>query len=180
MREFGVGEIDLVLRQRPFDRRRRRLAAGLLAGRGGLGLALGEFGRVLGPLALVALFRPRLDLRARFRKLGQTLLAQGQLFGNRHAVGDVGLIRRLGARQQIRHLGFQLRLEVARVVPRQRAVAAGVGVDLRAVKADRSQFQNPHLAREQQNPNEQRLDLLEKPPPNVAIVSWSGWSLAAM
>ena len=51
-----------------------------------------------GPLALVALFRPRLDLRARLRELGQTLLAQGQLLGNRQAVGDVGLVLRLGAR----------------------------------------------------------------------------------
>ena len=165
MREVGVGEIDLVLRQRPFDRRRGRLAAGLLAGRGGLGRARGEFGLVLGPLTRVALFRPRLDPRARLRELGQTLLAQGQLLGNRHAVGNVGLIRRLGPRQQIHHLGFQLRLELARVFPRKCAVTAGVGVDLRPVEADRSQFQNPHLAREQQNPNEQPLDLLEKPPP---------------
>ena len=67
---------------------------------------------MLGPLALVSLFRPRLDLRARLRELGQTLLAQGQLFGNRHAVGDIGLVGRLGARQQIRHLGFQLRLSL--------------------------------------------------------------------
>ncbi len=44
-----VGEIGLVLRQRPFDRRRGRLAAGLLAGRGGFGRARGEFGLVLGP-----------------------------------------------------------------------------------------------------------------------------------
>ena len=58
-----------------------------------------------------------------------------------------------------------MRLKLARVVPRQRAVAAGAGVDLRAVKADRSHLQHAHLARQQQNPNEQPLDLLEKPPP---------------
>ena len=120
---------------------------------------------MLGPLALVSLFRPRLDLRARLRELGQTLLAQGQLFGNRHAVGDIGLVGRLGARQQIRHLGFQLRLELARVLPRKRAVTAGVGVDLRAVEADRSHLQHAHLAREQQHADEQPLDLLEKAPP---------------
>ena len=77
-----VGEIGLVLRQRPFNRRRGRLAAGLLAGRGGFGRARGEFGLVLGPLTLVALARPRLNPRARLRELGQTLLAQGQLFGS--------------------------------------------------------------------------------------------------
>ena len=82
MRKVLVSEIDLVLRQRPFAWRRRLLAARLLAGRGGLDLARGEFGLVLGPLALVSLFRPRLDLPARLRELGQTLLAQGQLFGN--------------------------------------------------------------------------------------------------
>ena len=48
---------------------------------------------------------------------------------------------------------FRRPLELARVVPSQRAVAAGVGVDLRAVKADRSQFQHPHLAREQPRTN---------------------------
>ena len=120
---------------------------------------------MLGPLALVALFRPRLNLRARLRELGQTLLAQGQLVGNRQAVGDVGLVLRLGARQQVRHLGLQLRLELARVLPRQRAVTAGVGVYLRAVEADRAHLQHAHLARKQQHTDEQPLDLLEKPPP---------------
>jgi hypothetical protein len=65
-----VGEIDLVLRQQPFDSRRGRLAAGLLAGRGGLGRARREFGLVLGPFTLVALARLRLDPRARLRELG--------------------------------------------------------------------------------------------------------------
>ena len=48
---------------------------------------------------------------------------------------------------------------------RQRAVAAGVGVDFRAVEADRSHLQHAHLTRQQQNLNEQRFDLFEKPPP---------------
>ena len=65
--------------------------------------------------SLVALFRPRLDLRARLRELHDAS-RRGQLFGNRHAVGDVGLVLRLGARQQIRHLGLQLRLELAQVL----------------------------------------------------------------
>jgi len=42
---------------------------------------------------------------------------------------------------------------------------AGVGVDLRAVERNRSHFQHAHLARQQQHLNEQRFDLLQKPPP---------------
>ena len=42
---------------------------------------------------------------------------------------------------------------------------AGVGVDLRAVERNRAHLQHAHLARQQQNLNEQRLDLFEKPPP---------------
>ena len=42
---------------------------------------------------------------------------------------------------------------------------AGVGVDLRAVQRDRAHLQNAHLARQQQDLNEQRLDLCQKPPP---------------
>jgi hypothetical protein len=57
------------------------------------------------------------------------------------------------------------RLDLAGMLMRQRAVAAGVGVDLRAVEADRSHLQHAHLARQQQNLNEQSFDLFEKPPP---------------
>ena len=51
------------------------------------------------------------------------------------------------------------------MLPRKRAVTAGVGVDLRAVEADRSHLQHAHLARKQQHADEQPLDLLEKAPP---------------
>jgi hypothetical protein len=72
MRESWPVRFIWSFRQRPFGWRRGRLAARLLAGRGGLGLTRGEFGLVLGPLALVSLFHPRLDLPARLRELGQT------------------------------------------------------------------------------------------------------------
>ena len=41
---------------------------------------------------------------------------------------------------------------------------AGIGVDFRAVQRDRAHLEQAHLARQQQDLNEQRLDLLLKPP----------------
>ena len=97
--------------------------------------------------------------------LAQALLAPRQFVGDRHAVGNVRLVRRLGLGHQIGHLGLQLRLDLARMLIGQRAVPAGVGVDLRAVERHRAHLQHAHLARQQQHLNEQRLDLLQKPPP---------------
>ena len=60
---------------------------------------------------------------------------------------------------------LQLRFDLARMLVRQRAVPAGVGVDLRAVQRHRAHLQHAHLARQQQHLNEQRLDLFQKPTP---------------
>ena len=51
-------------------------------------------------------------------------------------------------------------LDLARVLIGQRAVAAGIGVDLRAIQPDRAQLEHAHLARQQQHLHEQRFDLL--------------------
>ena len=48
---------------------------------------------------------------------------------------------------------------------RQRAVAAGIGVDLGAIQRHRAHLEHAHLARHRQHLDEQTLDLLEKPPP---------------
>ena len=116
-------------------------------------------------LALIALLGPRLDLLARLRDLPQALLAPRQLFGDRQAVGNVRRIGRLRLGHQIGHLGLQLRFDLARVLIGKSAVPAGVGVDLRAVQRHRAHLQHAHLARQQEHLNEQRLDLLQKPPP---------------
>ena len=72
-------------------------------------------------------------------------------------------------------LSLQLRFDLAGVFIRQRAVTAGVGVDLRAVERNRSHFQHAHLARQQQHLNEQRFDLFrDRQDRKPAIVSWSG------
>ena len=92
--------------------------------------------------------------------LRQPLLTPRQFLGDRHAVRDIRLIRRLGLRHQIGHFGLQLRLDLARVLIRQRAVPAGVGVDLGAVQRHRAHLQHAHLAGQQQHLHEQRLDLL--------------------
>ena len=120
---------------------------------------------MLGLFARMALLGPRLDRRARCGNLAQTLLPPRQLVGNRHPVRKIRRVRRLGFGHQIGDFGLQLRLDLAGVLIRQRAVAAGIGVDFRAVEADRSHLQHAHLARQQQNLNEQRFDLFEKPPP---------------
>ena len=120
---------------------------------------------MLGKLARMTLLGARLDLGARFGHLAQALLAPRQFVGDRHAIGNVGRVRRLGFGHQIGDFGLQLRLDLARMLIGKRAVPAGVGVDLRAVETNRAHLQHAHLARQQQNLNEQRLDLFEKPPP---------------
>ena len=141
------------------------LPAGLPAGRRGLGVARRKLGLVLGLLALEAFLGPRLDLRARLGELGQPLLAARQFIGDRQAVGEVRPVRRLGLGQQLGHFGLQLRLDLAGMLIGQRAVPAGIGVDLGAVERHRAHLEHAHLARHRQHLDEQPLDLLEKPPP---------------
>ena len=89
----------------------------------------------------------RLDLRARLSDFPQALLAPRQFFGDRHPVGNVRGVRRLGFGQQCSHFGLQLRFDPAGVLIGKRAMPAGVGVDLRAVQRDRAHhLQNAHLA----------------------------------
>lgn len=90
--------------------------------------AVGGTGRIAAGLLArgFGFFRPR-------RELLQTFFAQRQLFGNLHAVGN---IRRVGGfcfRHEVGDFGLQLRFDLARVFIGKRAVAAGVGVYLRAV-----------------------------------------------
>jgi len=120
---------------------------------------------MLRQFARVTFLGARFDLRARFGKLAQALLAQRQFFRDRHAVRNIRCIRCLGLGHQIGDLGLQLRLDLARMFIRQRAMSAGIGVDLSAVKPDRSHLQHAHLARQMQHLNEQRLNLFQKPPP---------------
>ena len=120
---------------------------------------------MLGLLALEAFLGARLDLRARLGQLRQPLLAPRQLVGNRHAVRQVGLIRSLGLGHQLGHLGLQLRLDPAGMLIGQRAVAAGVGVDLRAIQRHRAQRSRPISRASSSTSHEQPLDLPQKAPP---------------
>jgi hypothetical protein len=126
-----VGQIDLVGRQGTFDRRLGRLAPGLPTSRRSLGVARRKPGFMVGLLAFEAFLGPCFDLGPRLGELRQTLLAARQLVGDRQAVGEVRPVGRLGLGQQVGHL--QLRLDPARMLVGQRAVPAGVGVDLGAV-----------------------------------------------
>ncbi len=113
----------------------------------------------------MALPGPRLDLCPRLSELAQTPLAPPQLVRDRHPIGNLGRVRRLGPGHEIGDFGLQLRFDLARVLIRKRAVPAGVGADFRPVQPDRPHLQHPHLARKQKNLNEQLLDISKKPPP---------------
>ena len=126
---------------------------------------------MLRKLALITLLGARLDLRPRLRYCPQAFLAPRQVFRDRQAVGNIRRIRRLGFGHHIGHFAFRCASPglfdpgVARVLVRKRAGPAGVGVDLRAIQRDCAHLQSAHLARHQKHLNEQRLDLLQKPPP---------------
>ena len=130
MRELLVRQIDLIAWRRSFRRRRWRLAARLLACRLLLGLAGCKLGFMLGQLALVALFGARFDLGFGFGDFLQPPLAARQFIRYRHSIGKVCPVRSFSLRQKLRNLGLQLRLNLACVLVGQRAVLAGVGVDL--------------------------------------------------
>jgi hypothetical protein len=135
-----------------------------LAGRRDLGVARRHLGFMLGHLARVALLGPRLVRRLRFFDLAQPLLAPRQLVRDRHAVGKIGRVRRLGLGHQVGDLGLQCRLDLACVLIRERTVPARVGVDFRAVQRNRAHLQHAHLARQLQHVEEQLLDLLQETP----------------
>ena len=111
------------------------------------------------------LLRPRLDRCPRLGELRQALLPSRQFLGDRHPVRHLRLIRRLGAGHEFGHLGLQPCLDLARVLVRQRAVAAGVGVDLGPIERHRAHLQHAHLARQHQHLDKELLDLLKKAPP---------------
>ena len=122
---------------------------------------------MLGLLARMALLGARFDLGPRFGELAQALVAPRQFVGNRPAIGNVGCVGRLGFSHQIGDFSLQLSLDLARMLIGKRAMPAGVGMNLCAVEPNRSQLEDAHLARQQQDLNKQRLDLLEEPPPET-------------
>ena len=126
-----VGQVDLIGWPGTFDGGLGRLAPGLLACRLGLRVPRRKLSLMFGLLALKAFSSARLDCCARRGELCQPLLAAPQLIGDRQAVGEVRPVRRLG--QQLGHFGLQLRLDLAGMLIGQRAVPAGIGVDLGAV-----------------------------------------------
>ena len=146
------------------DRRLGHATAGLLPGRRRLGRPLRHLGIMRGLLARMALLRPRFDRGFCAGNRRQTLLAPRQFLRDLHPVRHVRLIGRLGFRHQRGHLGLELRLDLARVLIRQRPVTTGIGVDLGSVQRHRPQLQHAHLAGQAQHLSEQRLDLPQKTP----------------
>ena len=87
----------------------------------------------LGLLTVKAFLGPRLDLGSGLGEFCQPLLAARQFVGDRQAVGQVRAVGRLGLGQQLGHFDLQLRLDLAGMLIGQRAVPAGIGMDLGAV-----------------------------------------------
>jgi len=83
----------------------------------------------------------------------------------------IRLVCRLGLGQQLFHLGLQLRLQLARMFIRKRAMSARIGVDLGPVQRHRAQIEHPHLTGQQQHLGEQPSISFKNRCRNVAIVS---------
>jgi hypothetical protein len=71
-----------------------------------------------------------------------------QFLRDRHAIRHISLIRGFRPRQQFGHFGLQLGLDLPGMFIGQRAVPAGIGVDLRAVQRHRAKLEQAHLARQ--------------------------------
>src|SRR3954470_11701335 len=133
--------------------------AAALASRAAILASYSACSRACRSFARASMDRPRPD------DLGQALLAPGQFVWDRHPVRHIRLIRRLRLGHQLRNFSLQLGFDPARMLIRQRAVAAGVGVDLGAVERDGAQLQHADLTGELQYLHEQGLDLLKEAPP---------------
>jgi hypothetical protein len=136
-----------------------------VAGRRRLGVARRQLGLILRLLVRETVSGPRLNLRPGLGQLLQALLTARQFLGDRQAVGEIRPVCRFGLGQQVGHLGFQLRLDPTRMLVGQRAVTAGLGVELGAVQGHRAHLEQTHFACQEQDLSEQSPDLLEKPPP---------------
>ena len=123
-----------------------------------------QLGAMLRHLLLEAFLGAGFKLGAGLGKLGQTLLTARQFLRNRHAVHHISLIGGFRPCQQFGHFGLQLAFDLGGMFIGQRAVPAGIGVDLGAIQRHRAKLEQAHLAGQFQHPHEQRFDVLEKAP----------------
>ncbi len=110
----------------------------------------------------VAFLRAPFDLRLRRLDHRQPFRATLQLLRNIQFRLRILCLRRLPG--QRRHLAAQLLLEALRMPPAERPVPARVRLNLCPVQTRVAQLQQTRLLRDQQNPNEQPLQVLEKTP----------------
>ena len=152
-------------------------------GIGGLRWRRRRFARLLAAFGLAllflfgldpALFRRRqfgvrLQCGYRLLDLRQPLLLVGGPI--RHLVAALVLaeslvlqgIRRLGGRQHASHLGFQFRLAFLHAFITHRFMFRRVRLDLRAIKCDVAEFDQPCRLAQLQNLQEQRAERLQMP-----------------
>jgi hypothetical protein len=153
---FLGAQVDRIGWPGTFDGGVGRLAPGLPAGSLGLRVPRRKLSLMFGLLALKAFPSARFDPGSGRGELCQTLLAARQFLRDRQAVWEV---------RPVGHFGLQWRRDPAGMLIAQRAVAAGVGVDLGAIQRHRAHPQQTHLARQFQHLDEQPLDLLQEPAP---------------
>jgi hypothetical protein len=153
---FLGAQVDRIGWPGTFDGGVGRLAPGLPAGSLGLRVPRRKLSLMFGLLALKAFPSARFDPGSGLGELCQTLLAARQFLRDRQAVWEV---------RPVGHFGLQWRRDPAGMLIAQRAVAAGVGVDLGAIQRHRAHPQQTHLARQFQHLDEQPLDLLQEPAP---------------
>ena len=91
----------------------------------------------------------------------QTILSALQFARNVNFASRLG-IGRFGHRHQLLDLGLQLRLKPVGILPTQRLVPGGVGLNLGTVKADRTQPQKAHRPGHHQDLDKQIPQLADK------------------
>ncbi len=170
-----VAQVALLIGTRPLIGRLRALALGpalaLLARR--------HLGFVVRPLRLGAHLGLGLQTTPRRRQLiAQRRLAREFL---RQALRILlaTAVRCLSAGHQRRDLQLQLCRQLTGAIVSHRAVLAPIGVNLRPVNAHNTNLHKLQLLGQQQNLQETLGNRREVLAPKVAIVSWSGWTLAA-
>ena len=145
----------------------------LLAIRSRLGLPRRQLGAMLSRLPREAFRGARLDLGARLRKLGQTILTARQFLRDRHAIDHFGLVRELGGALAVRPLRPSIgpSIFVACSIGTVRCAGWALAWIFVPSSATCAELKQPHLARQFQHSHEQRFDVLEKASPKVAMVS---------
>ena len=151
MRDWCLGEVELVALAWSWHRR-RRWAATCAAPRRALPLcALRQLGLILRLLGCCTLGGTRFQHQFGLRQPRQAVLAPCHLLAHHQPIGDLSLIALFAQDEQLLDLGSQLRLQLSQAFVTDRVVPGGISMHLGPVQADRPQFQHACLLRQQEH-----------------------------